>query len=273
MDQQSTAEPTARCWLKTRAKRLSFWLSRSERLVAAQTAQSTGQLDFSASLRRERSLCNGVSPWLAPLATVVTQDIALPAYFKQVQVLGQERLPLDGPLLLAPTHRSRWDAFVITYAVGRRVSGRDCRFMVTIDEMKGLQGWLLHRLGCFPVNQARPTTATLRYAVDLLETSHQLVVFPEGRIRTDNTPMQLRQGLARLALLAASQGVRVPVVPVGIAYGHGRPRFRDRVAICLGEPMVISGQGRDAAVAFNQRLQAAMLLAEGQARIAIGLDR
>ena len=114
MDQQSTAEPTARCWLKTRAERLSFWLSRSERLVAAQTAQSTGQLDFPASRRRERSLCNGVSPWLAPMATVLTQDIALPAYFKQVQVLGQERLPLDGPLLLAPTHRSRWDALVIT---------------------------------------------------------------------------------------------------------------------------------------------------------------
>ena len=81
MDQQSTAEPTARCWLKTWAERLSFWPSRSERLVAAQTAQSTGQLEFSASLQRERSLCNGISPWLAPLATVVTQDIALRAYF------------------------------------------------------------------------------------------------------------------------------------------------------------------------------------------------
>ena len=272
MDHQSTAEPTAQCWLKTRAERLRFCLTRSERLVAAQTAQSTGQLDFSASRRRERTVCNGVSPWLAPLATLVTQDIALRAYFKQVRVLGQERLPMDGPLLLAPTHRSRWDALLLPYAVGRRVSGRDCRFMVTLDEMKGLQGWFLHRLGCFPVNQARPATATLRYAVDLLETSHQLVVFPEGRIRNDDSPMQLRQGLARLALLAASQGVRVPVLPVGIAYGHGRPRFRDRVGICLGEPLLISGQGRAAAVAFNQQLEAAMLLAEGQARIAIGLD-
>jgi len=240
--------------------------------VAAQSAQSTGQLGFSASIRRERSLCNGISPWLASLATVVTQDIALPAYFKQVRVLGQDRLPMDGPLLLAPTHRSRWDALLLPYAVGRRVSGRDCRFMVTLDEMKGLQGWFLHRLGCFPVNQARPTTATLRYAVDLLATSHQLVVFPEGRIRSEDSPMQLRQGLARLALLAASQGVGVPVLPVGIAYGHGRPRFRDRVAICIGEPLGISGQGRAAAVAFNQRLEAAMLLAERQARIAIGVD-
>jgi 1-acyl-sn-glycerol-3-phosphate acyltransferase len=272
MDQQSTAEPTAQCWLKTWAERLNFWRFHWERLVPAQTAQSPGQLDFAAPIRRERSLCNGISPWLAPLATVVTQDIALPLYFKQVRVLGQERLPKHGPLLLAPTHRSRWDALLIPYAAGRRVSGRDCRFMVTLDEMKGIQGWFLHRLGCFPVNQARPTTATLRYAVNLLETSHQLVVFPEGRIRTDDSPMQLRQGLARLALLAASQGVNVPVVPVGIAYAHGRPRFGDSVAICLGEPLVISGQGRAAAVAFNKLLEAAMQLAERQARIAIGVD-
>jgi hypothetical protein len=35
---------------------------------------------------------------------------------------------------------------------------------------------------------------------------------------------------------------------------------------------VISGQGRAAAVAFNKLLEAAMQLAERQARIAIGVD-
>jgi 1-acyl-sn-glycerol-3-phosphate acyltransferase len=221
-------------------------------------------------LARERALCNGVSPWLAPVATVLTQDVALRVYFKDVQVIGSHNLPLEGPVLLAPTHRSRWDALLLPYAVGRRVSGRDCRFMVTIDEMKGLQGWFLHRLGCFPVNQARPTMATLRHAVDLLQTSHQMVVFPEGRIRQDDSPIRLQQGLARLALMAASQGVAVPVLPVGIAYGHFCPRFRDRVAICLGEPLRAVGQGREAAKAFTDQLAGAMLAAEAQARRAIG---
>jgi len=241
--------------------------------VAAQSIHSVPQaasLAPTAALERERTLCNGVSPWLAPLATVLTQDIALRAYFKDVQVLGQQHLPLEGPVLLAPTHRSRWDALLLPYAVGRRVSGRDCRFMVTIDEMKGLQGWFLHRLGCFPVNQSRPTMATLRYAVDLLKSSHQMVVFPEGRIRRDDSALRLHQGLARLALLAASQGVGVPVVPVGIAYGHFCPRFRDRVALCLGQPLRAVGQGRDAAVAFTDQLAAAMLAAEAEARRAIG---
>ena len=235
--------------------------------MAAQAIQSGPD---GAVLARERALCNGVSPWLAPVATVLTQDVALRVYFKDVQVLGSHNLPLEGPVLLAPTHRSRWDALLLPYAVGRRVSGRDCRFMVTIDEMKGLQGWFLHRLGCFPVNQARPTMATLRHAVDLLQTSHQMVVFPEGRIRQDDSPIRLQQGLARLALMAASQGVAVPVLPVGIAYGHFCPRFRDRVAICLGEPLRAVGQGREAAKAFTDQLAGAMLAAEAQARRAIG---
>lgn len=235
--------------------------------MAAQAIQSGPD---GAVLARERALCNGVSPWLAPVATVLTQDVALRVYFKDVQVIGSHNLPLEGPVLLAPTHRSRWDALLLPYAVGRRVSGRDCRFMVTIDEMKGLQGWFLHRLGCFPVNQARPTMATLRHAVDLLQTSHQMVVFPEGRIRRDDSPIRLQQGLARLALMAASQGVAVPVLPVGIAYGHFCPRFRDRVAICLGEPLRAVGQGREAAKAFTDQLAGAMLAAEAQARRAIG---
>jgi hypothetical protein len=33
---------------------------------------------------RERSVCNGVSPWLSPAAMVLTQDMALPAFFGRV---------------------------------------------------------------------------------------------------------------------------------------------------------------------------------------------
>jgi len=118
---------------------------------------------------RERSVCNGVSPWLAPLAMVLTQDLALPGFFGRVAVRGREQLPRSGAVLLAPTHRARWDALLLPHAAGRRVTGRDCRFMVTRDEMEGSQGWLLQRLGCFPVDQGRPTLASLRLAVNLLE--------------------------------------------------------------------------------------------------------
>jgi len=222
-------------------------------------------------IERERTLCNGISPWLSPLAMVATQDLVLPAYFGRVRVLDRHHLPRSGPVLLAPTHRARWDALLLPYAAGRRVTGRDCRFMVTIDEMKGLQGWFLHRLGCFPVDQNRPTLASLRFAVDLLAHGQQLVVFPEGRIRRGEGPLRLQQGLARLAQMAAAQGVSVPVVPVGIAYTHPEAQPGDAAALAFGESLRASGHGREGARAFTEALARAMESAEQAARGA--LDR
>ena len=49
--------------------------------------------------------------------------------------------------------------------------------------MRGLQGWFLQRLGCFPVDQGRPSMTTLRLAIDLLADGQQVVMFPEGRIQ------------------------------------------------------------------------------------------
>ena len=220
---------------------------------------------------RERSLCNGINPWLAPLAMVLTQDVALSGFFRgRVRVLGREHLPMQGPLLLAPTHRSRWDALMLPRAAGRRVTGRDCRFMVSSDEMVGLQGWFLHRLGCFPVNPRKPAAASLRLAVELLQAGQQLVVFPEGRIQQDDTPLRLMPGLARLAALAEGQGVAVPVLPVGIAYSHAKPRFGDRAALCFGEPLRLRGPGRAAAAELNSELAAGLQAVEHLARQAVG---
>jgi 1-acyl-sn-glycerol-3-phosphate acyltransferase len=173
-------------------------------------------------------------------------------------------------VLLAPTHRSRWDALMLPHAAGRRVTGRDCRFMVSSDEMAGLQGWFLHRLGCFPVNPRKPAAASLRFAVQLLQAGEQLVVFPEGRIQQDDTPLRLMPGLGRLAALAEGQGVAVPVVPVGIGYGRARPRLGGRAALCFGEPLRLQGQGREAAKVLNAALMASLQSAEEAARRAVG---
>ena len=235
-----------------------------------QPAGSVHGASSRALTSRETVLCNGVSPWLAPLAVMVTEDVALPAFFSGVKVLGREHLPAQGPVLLAPTHRARWDALLLPHAAGRRVTGRDCRFMVTIDEMAGLQGWFLHRLGCFPVDQGRPTMASLRLAIDLLAKGQQVVVFPEGRIERDDGDIRLHQGLARLAQLAEGQGVAVTVVPIGIGYSQPIPRPGAQAALCFGPPLRPAGSGREMAKAFTIELSEAMRSAEQAARAAVG---
>ena len=59
---------------------------------------------------RENSLRVGIDSFWAPLAMFTTQDLALRLQFRERLVLNPEHLPHQGPVLLAPTHRARWDA-------------------------------------------------------------------------------------------------------------------------------------------------------------------
>ena len=190
-------------------------------------------------LQREKKICLGVDPFWSRLAMVATQDIVLNNYFRRRIVIGKENLPLNGSVVLAPTHRSRWDALMLTMAAGRRITNRDCRYMVTRSEMKGLQGWFLNRLGCFPIDQGRPSLTTLRYAVDLLISQEQLVVFPEGKINRFGESVKLKKGLIRLAQLASNKGLDIKIVPVGLAYSQVIPKFCGSASICFSKPITI----------------------------------
>ena len=224
----------------------------------------------SALATRTSDLGFGVDPFWSPLAMVATQDMVLRNFFRERIVLGSNYLPKEGPVLLAPTHRARWDGLMLTMAAGRRVTGRDSRFMVTRTEMNGIQGWFLERLGCFPVDQLSPSLKTLRFAIDLLVDEQQLVVFPEGRINRSEKPIRLKQGLVRLAQLAYRKGVEVQIVPVGLGYSEIKPALFGKAAICFSEPIKVSGIGRDDARKFNLELAKRMDLAEQAALLSVG---
>ncbi|WP_320664689.1 lysophospholipid acyltransferase family protein [Prochlorococcus sp. MIT 1223] len=219
---------------------------------------------------REKKACLGIDPLLSRIAMGVTQDFALRYFFSKRIILGQENLPLKGSVVLAPTHRSRWDALMLTMAAGRRVTNRDCRFMVTQSEMKGLQGWFLNRLGCFSIDQYCPSLLSLRYSVDLLVQGEQLVVFPEGRIRRSSNPKRLKEGLFRIAQLAHKQGVEINVLPIGISYSEIIPNPLGLAAICFANPLKISDFEKIGAKNFNVILSEKMHLAEEMSLKAVG---
>lgn len=183
------------------------------------------------------------TPWLLSLAYPIFRYGVIPFYFRQIEVVGQEHLPHVGPVILAPTHRSRWDAFLIPYAAGYTVTRRHLRFMVTADEMVGLQGWFIRRVGGFPIDTKRPAVASLRHGVDLLQAGEALVIFPEGDIFREGAP--LKQGLARLALQAeGNHQLGVKVVPIHVQYSHRLVPWRTRVRIRIGEPLLVADYKR-----------------------------
>ncbi len=204
-----------------------------------------------------------INPILGFIAMVVTQDIVIRFFFRKKNIIKNNLLiPNNSSVILAPTHRSRWDGLVLTMAFGRRVTKKDCRFMVTKSEMKGIQGWFLKRLGCFSINQLSPSLSALRYAVNLIVEKKQLVVFPEGKINKYRKKLVLKEGLYRLARLATKKTKTISIVPVGIAYSEMSPRFRGNFAICFGEPLFINDHQNLPIDKFNKTLNEKMLKAE-----------
>ncbi|HEY9889593.1 MAG TPA: 1-acyl-sn-glycerol-3-phosphate acyltransferase [Candidatus Obscuribacterales bacterium] len=182
------------------------------------------------------------SPWLTPLAYFLGERLVVPTYFREVLITGQDHLPPSGPVILAPTHRSRWDSIMLPYAAGRSVTGRDLHFMVTSDEVRGVQGWFIRRLGGFAVNVRSPSVSSLRHGIDLLQQEKMLVIYPEGGIFRDNQVHRLKPGLARLALQAEAQSheLGIKILPVSLRYDHEIPRWRDRVEIAFGPSLDVA---------------------------------
>lgn len=131
---------------------------------------------------------------------------------------------------------------LVPYAAGRCVTGRDLRFMVTISECQGLQGWFVRRLGGFPVDPKRPSITTLRHGVNLLQQKQTLVIFPEGGIYRDGEVHPLKPGIARLALTAESThpGLGVKIIPININYSEPCPHWGSDVSIQIGSALKVA---------------------------------
>ena len=200
-----------------------------------------------------------INPVLGFIAMFVTQDIILGFFFSKKKILNKDfSIPINSSIILAPTHRSRWDGLVLTMAMGRRVTKKDCRFMVTKSEMKGIQGWFLKRLGCFSINQLSPSLSALKYSIDLIEKGEQLVVFPEGKINKYGKKLVLKEGLYRLARLATKKTESIIIIPIGIAYSKVSPKFRDEFCLSFGKPMAMSDYLNFTVEEFNQLLNEKM---------------
>ncbi|EAZ89458.1 lysophospholipid acyltransferase family protein [Crocosphaera chwakensis] len=183
-----------------------------------------------------------ISPWLIRITYPLGSWLVLPLYFGRIKITGQENIPDTGPVIIAPTHRSRWDALIIPYAVGRMVSGRDVRFMVTSSEMEGIQGWFIRRLGGFPVDVKRPGPSSLEHSIEVLKQGEMLVIFPEGGIFRDTEVHPLKRGVARIALDVESQqpGCGMKILPIGIEYSQPFPSWGTDVTVNIGSPLDVA---------------------------------
>ncbi|MGD1903336.1 MAG: lysophospholipid acyltransferase family protein [Geitlerinemataceae cyanobacterium] len=187
-----------------------------------------------------------VSPLLAATLYPLASRVVLPTFFESIDVEGRENLPKnDSPAILAPTHRSRWDPLIVAHVAGYPVTGRHLHFMTSANETtRHVQGWLIRKLGAFPIDTKQPGAASLRHGIELLQTRQVLTIFPEGNLYPGPETHSLKLGLARMALHAETSqvGLNTRIVPIGISYSGNltekrRPTWGSRVRVRIGEPI------------------------------------
>jgi 1-acyl-sn-glycerol-3-phosphate acyltransferase len=137
--------------------------------------------------------------------------------------------------------------------------------MTNANQFEGFQGWLIQRLGAFPVDLNHPRVSSFRYATELLHRGKKLVMFPEGGIVRDQPLRPLKTGLARLVLQAeatAPEPVTIPIVPIALRYDPGAYQGA-KVFIHISSPLYTQEyrqeNDKQTAIALTQALQAALL--------------
>ena len=125
----------------------------------------------------------------------------------RVEVEGAEHVPAEGPVIVAPVHRSFMDFLVAAQATRRTL------FYMAKDDLwrSPRLGRFLESIGAFPVNREGTDRLAMARSQSVLERGEALVLFPEGTRRAGPVVEDLHEGAA---FLAARTGA--PIVPVGI---------------------------------------------------------
>jgi 1-acyl-sn-glycerol-3-phosphate acyltransferase len=155
-------------------------------------------------------------------------------YFRYARTGREHARQIKGGLIVASNHRSFLDPFIVGGCLPWR---RPMNYVAKVELFRNpWQGWILSRLGAFPIRRGESDEESMETARMIVERGGTVCIFPEGtRIRrgTLSTP---RRGVGRLALQTGA-----PVIPTAvIGTEHVRRGWRIRprkVRVRLGKAM------------------------------------
>ena len=148
-------------------------------------------------------------------------------------VKGVENIP-DGGAVLCSNHSSAWDPVLVALKIPRRIP---LRFMAKAELFRNpLLGWLLRKLGAFPIHRGANDLAAMKTAMKCLQDGEKLIVFPEGTRVEEEGGASAKGGAVMLSTRTGT-----PMVPI---YCGGKKRPFRRGTVVFGQPYrpVIAGR-------------------------------
>jgi glycerol-3-phosphate dehydrogenase (NAD(P)+) len=146
--------------------------------------------------------------WLLYLLTRVAMTPFFLLYFRYART-GRPHGRVKGGLIVASNHRSFLDPFAIGGALPWR---RPLNYVAKVELFeRRWQGWLLSRLGAFPIRRDDSDEESMETARLVVERGGAVCIFPEGTRIRSGTLANPRRGVGRLALETGA-----PVLPAAV---------------------------------------------------------
>lgn len=198
--------------------------------------------------------------------------VALRWYYRDIHVVGTDRIPRDRPLLLVVNHPNALvDALLVGWIMPRRVLITAKATIFKNPVGAALLGWLgvlpLRRTSDEPAAGGGTTTGTARNAEtfravhDALARRRCVLIFPEGKTPDEPALAPLKTGAARMALHARASGdvEGLALLPIGLVFEQ-KETPRSRVFVEVGEPILLdqwpAGDDKNAADALTAEIEA-----------------
>jgi putative phosphoserine phosphatase/1-acylglycerol-3-phosphate O-acyltransferase len=142
-------------------------------------------------------------PWLDPRLSI----------FADIELRGVDNLP-DGPVIIAPNHRSYFDPLALGYLAA--AANRPFRFLAKKQVLEApVVGQLTAALGTISVDRGSGSCQPLDAAADALSGGEAVVILPQGTIpRGEDFFKAKLRGFTGAVRLAQQTGA--PLLPVGI---------------------------------------------------------
>lgn len=181
--------------------------------------------------------------------------IALHWFYSTIEVIGRERVPDSGPVLLAASHHNALvDCLIAGWIIPRRLT---LTAKATLIDNAFL-AWLFPMIGVVPLRRASDERAvrkdgnisTTRNAdafkslLDALALGRMILIFPEGKSHSEPALAPLKTGIARIALEA--RDIRaipdLQIIPLGLSF-EDKANPGTAVLAEFGEPVRIDDIG------------------------------
>lgn len=144
----------------------------------------------------------------------IVRLIAMPVLkiLYRYEIKGADSLPRSGRVIVCCNHMSLMDCVLVVIAQKRQV-----RFMAKKELFDNrLLGWILHKVGAFPVERGKGDTTAISVAESILNSEEVLGIFIEGTRSKDGNLLRPKSGAAMIALHTDS-----PVLPMCITCPDG----------------------------------------------------